>query len=325
LNVDDPQRVLTKADAAELENTLHWFAEVLPTRLNDRKRGAIVVTMQRVHERDVSGYALERDLGYTHLCLPMRYESNHPYVSGFDVREDDGELLWEDRLGEKEVVDLEKTLGSYASAGQLQQRPAPREGGMFKRNWLPIVPAMPSQVADRVRAWDLAGTAKTLLSSDPDWTCGVRMSLGLDGIFYIEDVYKFRESPAQVDQNIFLVAQHDRRSTRIRLPQDPGQAGKAQANYHAKLLAGFVFKIKPATGSKESWAAPLAAQAEAGNVRLVEGDWNQEFIDELCNFPTGAHDDQVDAAAQAFDAIINRDMDDKKKQKRTARTFSGAW
>jgi len=271
LDVDDPQKIVTSAKSADLEMTLRWFSETLPTRLNDRKRGAIVVTMQRTHERDVSGYILGKDLDYTHLCLPMHYDERHPYISGFDPRTEDGELLWPEHMAEKEVNDLQKTLGSYASAGQLEQRPAPREGGMFKRSWLPIVEVGPNQVVDRVRAWDLAGTAKTLLSSDPDWTAGVRVSLGLDGIFYIEDVVRFRETAAGVDQWMVTVAGHDRKSTRIRLVQDPGAAGKAQSSYHSKLLAGYTFTIKPATGSKESWASPLAAQAEAGTPKRDVG------------------------------------------------------
>jgi predicted phage terminase large subunit-like protein len=327
LDVDDPQ----KADVRqkELETVLRWFSEVLPSRLNDRKRGAIIVTMQRVHEKDVSGHILSRNLGYEHLCLPMRYEADHPHISMYDPRKRDGEVLWQGHAGEEEVRDLEISLGSYASASQLQQRPAPREGGMFKRHWFEIVPERPALVAARVRSWDFASTKQTMLASDPDWTVGLRMSIGMDGVFYIEDVVRFRETSAVVDQTLLAVAQSDRRSTKIRLPTDPGAAGKAQANYHSKLLVGYIFRHVAAGsgGSKEIWAQPLAAQAEAGNVKLVQGEWNEEFIDEVCNFPNAKHDDQIDAAAHAFDEIVNGGdtAEAKKKAKRTAMSFPGAW
>jgi predicted phage terminase large subunit-like protein len=235
--------------------------------------------------------------------------------------------------GTEDVYALTTTTGNYVvwgmlssnSAGQLQQRPSPREGGLFKRHWFNMVPAAPSVVAARVRAWDLAGTKISATSSNPDWTVGLRMSLGLDGIFYIEDVVRFRDTPLGVDSAIMAIAQHDRKSTRIRLPLDPGQAGKAQQNYQSKLLAGYTFSHKSARGGdKEEWARPVAAQAEAGNIVIVEGDWDYHaFLDEICNFPNADHDDQVDAMSHAFDEIINRDK--KHNQKRTAQTFTSAW
>ncbi len=86
----------------------------------------------------------------------------------------------------------------------------------------------------------------------------------------------------------------------IRIPQDPGQAGKAQAEDYVRALAGYMVTALPVTGDKETRAKPLAAQSEIGNVRLVRGPWNEAFLDEIETFPAGAHDDQVDAAADAL-------------------------
>ena len=81
------------------------------------------------------------------------------------------------------------------------------------------------------------------------------------------------------------------------------EAGKAQAENYIKELAGRAVKVLPVTGDKETRARPCAVQAEAGNIYLVEGEWNAAFLDEVCTFPMGAHDDQVDALSDAFNEL----------------------
>ena len=303
--LDDPLSAENANSDAEREKVNLWFREALPTRLNNPDRSAIVVIMQRLHERDVSGIILSERLGYEHLCLPMRFEADRKCVTsiGFeDPRKVDGELLCEARFSEAVVSELERTMGSYATAGQLQQRPTPREGGLFKRSWFAdkIVDAVP-KTNRRCRGWDLAGTVKQQ-GNRPDWTAGVRISRAGSN-YYIEHVDRFQQSPGTVAKSIKAYAQTDPFGSRIRLPQDPGQAGKAQAENLIQDLAGYSVIVVPVTGDKETRARPLAIQAEAGNVYLVRGEWNGAFLDELCNFPMGAHDDQVDAAADAFNEL----------------------
>jgi predicted phage terminase large subunit-like protein len=96
------------------------------------------------------------------------------------------------------------------------------------------------------------------------------------------------------------------RSNAGNIPQDPGQAGKFQAAYLAGQLRGYSVSSEREEGNKERRADPFAAQCEHGFVKLVAGDWNQAFVDELCAFPNGAHDDQVDAASAAFRALMRR-------------------
>jgi len=90
------------------------------------------------------------------------------------------------------------------------------------------------------------------------------------------------------------------------LPQDPGQAGKVQASDLVAMLAGYVVHAEPETGDKVTRAEPIAAQAAAGNLRLVRGDWNEAFLDELGNFPSGSQKDQVDALSGAFGRLLKR-------------------
>lgn len=309
--LDDPLSAENANSETEREKVNLWFRESLPTRLNNPDRSAIVVVMQRLHERDVSGIILSEKLGYEHLMLPMRHETERTCVTMLgkaDWRTEDGELLFPARFPEHIVDELEKTMGSYATAGQHQQRPAPREGGLFQRSWFKPIGAIPVGARKAVRAWDLAATKKAA-TNNPDWTASVRLSRGNDGLFVIEGVQRFRGSPREVDAAIMSTAAIEGPTTSIRLTQDPGQAGKAQAETFVRQLAGYTVVVKIASGDKATRATPAAVQAEAGNVRiLVTGDWDRDawitpFLDELCLFPAGAHDDQVDAFADALNEL----------------------
>lgn len=211
--------------------------------------------------------------------------------------------------GVEDVFALETETGNYVvwglassnSAGQLQQLPAPREGGLFKRHHFEIVDAVPAK-RKLVRSWDFAATAEGT-SFDPDYTAGVLMSRDEQGFYYVEDVVRFRGSAAEVDTSVQNVASFDGRATKVTVPKDPGSAGKALAAYYTRMLAGYDVSTIAPTGDKVTRATPFAAQVEAGNVKLLRAPWNAAFLDELCIFPNGAHDDQVDAAADAFNTL----------------------
>ncbi len=302
--IDDPHSVDGAKSDAERSSVIDTFTESVPTRLNNPKSSAIVVVMQRLHEHDISGIILERGLGYEHLMLPMEFERDRACRTsiGFrDKRAHEGELLFPDRFP-RDVVERDKlVMGSYVTAGQFQQRPAPREGGLFKRDWFEVVDAVPA-TSRRVRRWDFAATEQSG-NSDPDWTVGLRMSESR-GVYYIEDVRRDRKSPAGVEAMVTNTASQDGKQVKIRIPQDPGAAGKSTAAHMVKLLPGYDIRAEIETGSKEVRATPLSAQAEAGNVKLVRGAWNEAFIDEVTVFPNGAHDDQVDAASGAFASLL---------------------
>lgn len=297
--LDDPLSVDHANSDADLKAAEITFTEALPTRVNNDE-SAIVVIMQRLNEKDTSGIILKRELGYVHLCLPMRFEAERRCVTriGFqDPRTEDGELLFPERFPEETVTSLEKTMGSYAAAGQLQQRPAPREGGMFKKGWFPVVRAIPAGTRF-VRGWDLAAT-----EGAGDWTAGVKIGRQKNGRFIIAGVARDRKATAGVEQMLVNTASQDGYMCEISIPQDPGQAGKAQASYYIGKLAGYTARATLESGDKGTRAGPLAAQAEAGNVDVLEGDWNEPFFDELTVFPNGSYDDQVDGASRAFNAL----------------------
>jgi predicted phage terminase large subunit-like protein len=167
--VDDPNNAQDANSEAKIQETIEWWDGALSTRLNDPKSGAFVIVQQRLSEQDVTGYVLEKDIGdWTHLCLPMRYEWNrHSYTSigwqdprgldedgeplvlvgddgsryardfeaALELEKREGALLWPERFGEREVALLERQMGPWTAAGQLQQRPEPKGGGIIKRDW----------------------------------------------------------------------------------------------------------------------------------------------------------------------------------------------
>lgn len=303
LIIDDPHSVKTAESDAERNGTTRLFREGATNRLNDQQRSAIVVVMQRLHEADLSGVIKKLGMEYVHLLLPMEFEPDRKCRTsiGFeDPRTVDGELLDPARFPREEVEKLKRDMGSFAYAGQYQQRPTPREGGMFKRAWFDgkIIRAAP-QGTRWVRHWDLAATAR----SNSARTAGVKIGKAPDGTFIVgHSITEQMEGP-DVRKLIKVTATTDGRHVEVSLPQDPGQAGKVQARDMIAMLAGFRAHAEPETGDKVTRAEPFAAQCEAGNVYIIEGDWNAAYLDELCLFPGGSFKDQVDASSGAFSRL----------------------
>lgn len=316
--VDDPISVNQANSQAKREEALNWFTEVLPTRLNSAD-SKIMLIQQRVHEDDPAGHVIRNYTNWDRLILPMYYESDHEFQSSTcldytDPRTEEGDLLFPERFPKDYLENdlypqLRSVGGEYAIASQMQQRPAPRGGGMFKIDGVQKI-RFTQLPGDRVcvRGWDFAGSK----SARAAFTAGVLMSMDKDGKVYIEDVARGQWSPGEVEESLLRCAETDPAGTVQDMPQDPGQAGLAQKAHIGKLLAGHSFTFSPESGSKESRALPLASQVEVENVYLVEGSWNEPFLSELASFPAGRLKDQVDAASRAYSKLVQT----RPKQKR---------
>lgn len=296
---DDPHNVEASFSVAKRETAIRVMRETVPSRMTDPSKSAIVVVMQRLHEKDVAGYLLDSGQDYTHLMLPMEFEPDRRCVTslGFaDPRKQDGELLFPERFP-RDVVERDKlAMGPDAVAGQNQQRPTAREGGQFKPDKIETVAAIPSGMR-MVRGWDLAGT-----EGGGDYLAGAKIGVH-DGIVYIADMVHERKSPERVESILVQTGKLD--GCRQSIPQDPGQAGKAQVAWLSRKMQGVDFRFSTESGSKEVRAEPFAAQVNAGNVRMVKAGWNEALIHELRSFPRGAHDDMVDALSRAYNEIIS--------------------
>lgn len=309
--IDDPHNVKTAESETKLEDVAQWFTEVVPTRINDMKLSSFITIMQRVHERDLSGLILKSDLGYTHLELPMEYEPSRFHFTGIgkpDPRTEEDELLFPERFDREGVDELKKTLsawgGQYAVSGQLQQRPTPRGGGMFKVD-KDDVRARALEIAGEggssVRGWDIAGSTR----KKSPFTASVRMKMR-DSMIIIENVTRERKEIEEAEEHIVTTAREDGVAIKQDIPQDPGSSGKSQKRHLAKKLQGLDFTFSPETGSKEDRAIPFASQWNSGNVVLVKGAWNDAFLAELSSFPRGEFKDQVDAASRAYASLLSR-------------------
>ena len=156
----------------------------------------------------------------------------------------------------------------------------------------------------------MAATEKTD-KGDPAYTAGVLIGKRKNGRYIVADVINRQMSASDVRQTIKLTAQADRaayKRVRIRLPKDPGQAGKEQAESYIKFLSGFDVTTVAETGSKEARAEPMAAQWQAGNFDLLYGPWNEEYLLQLENFPDSTFKDMVDASANGFAEIETRNV-----------------
>lgn len=276
------------------------YREKASTRLNNAETGAIVAIGQRLHQSDLLGFLM--DLGFERLVLPMWYESDHPHrtTTWFSDPRKEGEPLCPKRFSDEYLKEQQTVLGAYGIAGQFQQRPAPRDGGMFKQEWVQLVDATPKDVVATVRYFDCAAST----SDTADYTAGVRMSLDRNGIVWVEHVMRGRWTPGERDRVICNTVQMDGRSTHVYMEQEPGASGVSLIAHYTRLLAGYVFKPDRVDKRKELRAEPVAAYMEAGNVRILNGPFAREFLDELLIFPNGDHDDQCDCFSGAFGKLM---------------------
>lgn len=196
---------------------------------------------------------------------------------------------------EKSLNELDHITRAQLRYGNWEVNP---DSSLFQREWFEIVDDYPRD-SQAVRCWDLAAT-EPKRCKDPDYTAGCLMVMK-NGIYYIVDMKRIRQSPLRVEQLIRQTAELDGRAVPIFMEQEPGSSGVNTIDRYAReVLAGFTFIGVRSTGSKVLRASPLSSAAEHGNVKLVRGQWNQYFLDEIEAFPNGAHDDQVDAASFAL-------------------------
>jgi predicted phage terminase large subunit-like protein len=300
--IDDPHSLKGAESDTERSKATQQFLEGGLNRLNDQSTSAIVIVMQRLHEADLTGVLLSHNLGFIHLRIPMEFEADtrcETPLPWTDPRAYEGELMDPIRMP-RDAVEKLKGVSEYSWAGQYQQRPSPREGGLFKVDKIELVEAAPAG-GITVRAWDLAGSKR----KKSPYTVGLKMRW-VGKALYIMDVKRERLTPFGMEKLVTDTAEDDGFDTMQALPQDPGQAGKAQKYNFADMLSGYEFRITPETGDKADRAVPFASQVEAGTVFMVRGPWNDPFTNELRHFPSGAYKDQVDACSRAYGEILRK-------------------
>jgi predicted phage terminase large subunit-like protein len=274
------------------QKTWDWFTDDLYTRRND-EYAPIVVCMTRWQTDDLAGRLLREQPGKWHILnLPALAEEND--VLGRQP----GDPLWPERFSLTMLQDIQDTLGEYSWNALYQQRPIAAEGGIFKRANFGIIQSVP-ECSVIVRYWDLAMSEKT----SADYSVGVKMGMGLDGRTKILDVARRRVEWDQLAAFMADVALQDGPECQIGFERQgymtrAGQALAQDSRLHHYAIWGYT-KDK----DKLTNALPFAARVGLQMVDVVEAQWTRDFLDELCSFPRGAHDDQVDAGAGAYEML----------------------
>jgi predicted phage terminase large subunit-like protein len=296
--IDDPVKSREEANSeAYRERVWDWYTDDLYTRLEPG--GAIVLIMTRWHEDDLAGriMASEEAPDWTVLSLPAFAEPDDPLGRA------EGEALCPERYDVEALERIRQVLG-HSFYALYQQRPQPLEGGMFQQGWFEIVPAAAQPIERVVRYWDKAGTA-----DGGAYTVGVAMTQ-VRGLFYVLDVVRGQWTTGTretvIKQTAYLDRQAYGQGVETWVEQEPGSGGKESAEATIRNLAGFTIKADRPTGDKTVRAEPYAAQAEAGNVKLRQAEWNGAYLSELTSFPTGQYADQVDASSGAFNKLNAR-------------------
>jgi len=305
LIVDDPYASPQDAYSEIINGKVHAFwSDTAKPRLNDDTN--VVVMFHRYTENDLAGWLMAQEPDQWEL---IRYtaiadgEYVHPQtgrVYSDPLNRAEGEYLSPRR---SEAWYAEQQHNGFVWLSQFQGRPNAKEGSFFKvAQFGDILPVRPAGLR-LCRGWDLAAT-----EGAGDFTAGVLLGFNpqeapQNRIWYVCDVRRGQWGADTVEKELKQTAQTDGNAIKISLPQDPGQAGKKQAQQLTRMLAGFPVQAEPISGDKETRAFNFAAQVNVGNVRLVAGSWNRAFIEELRAFPTGTHDDQVDAGSDAFNKL----------------------
>ena len=172
-------------------------------------------------------------------------------------------------------------------------------GALMRREWFKIVEAIPP-LRSVIRYWDMAATLSNG-TNDPDWTAGAKLGRTVDGRWIVLDMRHARLSPAGNEMLVQSTAAEDGKQVKIGMEEEGGASGKSLIDHYRRaILVGYNFHSMRPTGDKVVRAMPLAAAAEAGNVMILKGDWNKDFLDEAESFSEDCpHDDQVDAASGA--------------------------
>jgi predicted phage terminase large subunit-like protein len=326
LILDDPHGAQAAQSEVMRESDLEWFDMVWSTRLNNPKTDAMVTVMQRLHEQDISGHILNDIKGWEHICIPAEWDgkARRTKLGEYDPRTIKNELICPARFGTDEITTLKQLLGVYGTAGQLQQDPAPSEGGILKTNFFELWPhdsGLPS-FEYILQSYDCAFTEKT--TGDPT-ACTVWAVFTHQGQRHAMLIDAWDEHLSYPDLRARAVKDwtteyggmtKDSPYSRARRPDRILVEAKASGQ---SLLQDLRLAKVPAVGynpgnaDKVSRAHQAAPTLELGLLWVPESkknpgqpvSWATAFLKQLGKFPVAEHDDYVDTFTQAIIYLKN--------------------
>jgi predicted phage terminase large subunit-like protein len=304
--IDDPQDPEAADSEVQRLQAQDFIEGTLSTRLDDKKNGVIIIVMQRLNEKDLTGHELAKQgAGWEHLCLPGRAEAKTTISlpsSKKKLTREVGDVLWPEREGERELQIQEIAMTPLRFAGQYQQRPAPAEGNLIKRTWWQYYDVAPALFDEVVDSWDCSFKD----TDGSDYVCGQKWGR-VGSAFYLLALIRQRMNEPETEIAIL--------NMRSQKPEPFAVLVEEAANGHA-VIQRFKKKITnciaiPPTGSKQSRASAASPIAHAGNCFLPNPEkhnvpWVNVFIEELAVFPNGENDDQVDSWSQAINYMMQK-------------------
>ncbi len=304
LIIDDPFAGREEADSPTHRNKIwSWYRANVLTRL--RKNASVLIICTRWHEDDLVGRLLQdQPEKWRVISVPALCDDPENDLLGRELNEP----MWPEWQPLEDLEQQRRDIGEREFISLYQQKPVPDGGALIQVNKIGKIDYDPALIekATTVRAWDFAASS-TLHTRNPDWTVGVLMAKTKEGRYVILDVVRCQGEPSTVERLVLETAARDGKGVSISIPVDPGSSGKSYAAFLARELAGYDVHTSRETGTKIARATAFIAQANSGNVLMVNGrNWNEAYLDELACFPSGLKDDQVDATSRGFSYIISK-------------------
>ncbi len=297
LIIDDPINP-TQAMNRDLRNHVNrWFEHTFATRLDDKKKGAIILVMQRLHEHDLSGYLLGKN-HWEHLCIPaIAPQPMHYRMGTVSKFRHEGELLHEAREDDVLIERAKIELGSNAFAAQYQQQPIPEEGGMVKMAWFKRYQTLPDSIERRVQSWD------TAIKSGNHHDASVCLTFAqCKECSYLMDVQIMRLEYPDLKKTVYELA--ERVKPDVILIEDRASGQQLLQDIRRETMLPVIGMSSQK--DKVTRFGAVSALIEAGRLYLPENAvWLADFKNEISAFPNGNHDDQVDALTQYLDWLRN--------------------
>lgn len=296
--VDDPVKVADRFSEVAMATAIDWWDKTMSSRFNDQSKGVRVIIAQRTVVNDLTGHVLAAG-GYQHLCLPSEFDPKRRAVTSLgvaDPRTKEGELLFPSLFPKAVLEQSKKDLGSIDYSAQHQQLPVPMSGGIFQREWFEknYYTKLPIAFHEVIASWDMSFKD----TKSADYVVGqIWGRLG-------SDVYLIYERRGQMNYPATRKAVEEVSRAHplalLKLVEDKANGPAIIDDLRGKI-PGLV-AVEP-DGSKEARAAAVSPMCEAGNVHLPDPAlWPEvsEWLDEICTFPKGVHDDRVDSFTQAL-------------------------
>ena len=300
--IDDPHNPLEANSDTLRHKAIEFFDQTLTTRLDNKKEGAIVVVMQRLHEEDLTGHLLEQN-DWTHLCIPalplVKTIYNFPISNKIKIQ-NENEPLFIVRENFEDLQKQKRALGSIAFAAQYQQQPSPAEGAIVKKEWFKFYSEMPPKFDEIIQSWDMSFKD----SENSDYVVGqVWGRIGANK--YLLDQVRKKMSFTDTLKAVKELTRKWPKAYR-KLVEDKAN-GSAIISALKNDISGIV-PITP-TESKLARLSAICPQIEAGNVVLPAPKLKpfiNDFLDEVLRFPKGKNDDMVDCLSQSLNDLESR-------------------